>query len=154
MFEVKKKDDERCHWPKCDQVKGTLMHIWKSAYLRFHMNLICRRFLRTPFTFWDMRTWVTWNVCLQIFRNNRMLKISLLFKKFTNLRIKNSRLLRIRNAKFAKYCFYMNINILNDFHICISVPFTVLYASTVSLSELKTSRDLMTVSYSFYYNSV
>ena len=49
-----------------------------------------------------------------------MLKISLLFKKFWL--INNSRILRIRNAKFAGYCFYMNTNIEGDFQISISAP--------------------------------
>ena len=47
-----------------------------------------------------------------------MLKISLLFKKLTNLdTYNNSRILRIKNAKFSGYCFYMNTNIYEDFQI-------------------------------------
>ena len=49
-----------------------------------------------------------------------MLKISLLFKKFTNFRI-----IRIKNAKFSEYCFYMNTNMQGDFEICISVPLSM-----------------------------
>ena len=37
-------------------------------------------------------------------------------------RANNSRILRIKNAKFSEYCFYMNTNIQGDFQICISVP--------------------------------
>ena len=51
-----------------------------------------------------------------------MLKISLLSKKFTNFTGKNSRILRIKNAKFSGYHFYMNTNILGDFQICINEP--------------------------------
>ena len=51
-----------------------------------------------------------------------MLKISLLFKKFAKVMVNNSRILRIKNAKFSGYCFYVNKNILGDFQICISVP--------------------------------
>ena len=40
-----------------------------------------------------------------------MLKIRLLFKKNTNFLVNNLRILRIRNAKFPQYCFYMNLNI-------------------------------------------
>ena len=40
-----------------------------------------------------------------------MLKVSLTFKKFTNFKAKNSRILRIKNAKYLGYCFYMNRNI-------------------------------------------
>ena len=33
-------------------------------YLRLHMKIIFWRFhIKTHFTFWDMRTWVMWNVC-------------------------------------------------------------------------------------------
>ena len=32
-------------------------------YLRLHMKIICQRFrIKTPFTFWDRRTWDTWRV--------------------------------------------------------------------------------------------
>ena len=34
----------------------------------------------------------------------------------------NSRILRIKNAKFSGYYFYVNWNIQKDFQICISVP--------------------------------
>ena len=51
-----------------------------------------------------------------------MLKTSLLFKKLQTSRVNNSRILRIKNAKFSGYCFYMNRNIYGDFQICISVP--------------------------------
>ena len=51
-----------------------------------------------------------------------MLKISLLFEKFTNFTVNNSRIFRIKNRKFSENCFYMNTNIKGDFHICISVP--------------------------------
>ena len=50
-----------------------------------------------------------------------MLKISLLFKKNTNLPVNNSRILTIKNAKFSGYYLYINLNILGDFQICISV---------------------------------
>ena len=49
-----------------------------------------------------------------------MLKISLLFKKFTNFTGEGT--LRIKDSKFSGYCFDMNANILRDFQICISVP--------------------------------
>ena len=38
------------------------------------------------------------------------------------LRVNNSIILRIQNAKCSEYCFYMNTNIERDFQICISVP--------------------------------
>ena len=60
-------------WPftHFDAANGTPIQIWK--YLPPHMKIICWRFhIKTPFTFWDMRTWNMWKVCLQTFRNNRM----------------------------------------------------------------------------------
>ena len=59
-----------------------------------------------------------------------MLKISLLFKKFTNFTGKCAniyRILRIKNAKFPGYCFYINTNIYGDFQICISVPLMCIF---------------------------
>ena len=45
-------------------IKGTL---------RLHMKIICWRFhIKTPFTFWDMRTWGVWKVCLQTFINKKL----------------------------------------------------------------------------------
>ena len=38
------------------------------------------------------------------------------------LRVNNSRILIIKNAKPSGYYFYMNLNIWGDFQICISVP--------------------------------
>ena len=52
-----------------------------------------------------------------------MLKICQFFlKKLQTTWANNSRILRIKNAKFSGYCFYMNTNIYGDFQICISVP--------------------------------
>ena len=51
-----------------------------------------------------------------------MLKISLFLKHLQTSRVNNSRILRIKNAKFSGYCFYMNTNLYCDFQICISVP--------------------------------
>ena len=40
-------------------------------YLPLNMKVICWRFhIKGTFTFWDMRPWVMWKVCLQTFRNN------------------------------------------------------------------------------------
>ena len=38
------------------------------------------------------------------------------------LRVNNSRILTIKNAKFSGYYFYINLNIWGDFQFCISVP--------------------------------
>ena len=44
-----------------------------------------------------------------------------LFQKFTDFRANNSRILKIKNAKFSWYYFYKNTNIYEDFQISISV---------------------------------
>ena len=51
-----------------------------------------------------------------------MLTISLLFKKLQILRVNNSRIYAIKNAKFSRCYFHMNLNIWEDFQICISAP--------------------------------
>ena len=51
-----------------------------------------------------------------------MLKSILLFKKNTNF---NSRILRIKNAKFSGYYLYMNKKIQRGFQICISVSLVI-----------------------------
>ena len=56
-----------------------------------------------------------------------MLKLSLLFKKFTNFTGKYL-------ENFSGYCFYMNTNIQEDLQICISVPLTDIPATKISLS--------------------
>ena len=38
------------------------------------------------------------------------------------LRVNNSRILTIKNAKFSGCYFYLNFNIWKDFQICISIP--------------------------------
>ena len=55
-------------------IHGTLIADLKICqYLPLHMKIICQRFhIKAPFTFWDMRMWDMWKVCLQTFRNNRI----------------------------------------------------------------------------------
>ena len=46
--------------------------------------------------------------CLSVFDHSvtiELIKISLFFKKFANLRANNSRILRIKKAKLSGYCF-------------------------------------------------
>ena len=50
-----------------------------------------------------------------------MLKINLL-RDLQTSQVNSSTILRIKNAKFSVYRFYMNANIQGDFQICISVP--------------------------------
>ena len=39
-----------------------------------------------------------------------------------NLRVNNSRILKLKNEKFARYLFYKSTKIKEQFQICISVP--------------------------------
>ena len=80
--------------------------------------------ITTPFTFLDMRTLNIQNVCLQTYRKDRIRqKVAYFLRKIQTLRANNSRILKIKNAKFSGY-FYMNKNIWRDFQICISIPLT------------------------------
>ena len=81
--------------------------------LEVHMKIISWKFhIKTPFTFWDMRTWDMWKVCLQTLRNNGICwKLAYFLGNLRTSRANNSRILRIKNAKFSGYCFYMNANI-------------------------------------------
>ena len=49
-------------------------------------------------------------------------KVAYFLRKIQNLRVNNSKILRIQNVKFSGYYFHMNTNIWRDFEICISVP--------------------------------
>ena len=45
-----------------------------------------------------------------------------MLRKIQTLRVNNSRILMIQNAKLSGCYFYINLNIWGDFQICISVP--------------------------------
>ena len=86
------------------------------------MKIMCWRFhIKTPFTFRDIRTWDMWKVCLQTFTNIK-LKLAYFSRNLQTSWANNSTILRTKNAKFSRYCLYMNTNIYWDFEICISVP--------------------------------
>ena len=93
-------------------------------YVRLCIKIVSRRLrIITPFTLWDMRTLDLRNVCLQTYRNNRMRqKVAYFLRKIHTLPVNNSGILRIQNAKFSEYHFYMNADKWRDFQICISVP--------------------------------
>ena len=95
----------------------------KICKYRLYMKIICWRFhIKTAFSFWDIRTWY---VCLETFRINRIYqKLAYLLRNLHTSWLNNSRILRVKNAKFLGYCFYMNTNIQWDFQICIIVPLT------------------------------
>ena len=78
----------------------------------------------TPFIFFKYADFLNiQNVCLQIYRNNRIReKVAYFLRKIQTLQANNSRILKIQNAKFSGYYVYMNTNIWRDFQICISAP--------------------------------
>ena len=47
-------------------------------------------------------------------------------RKIQTLRVNNSRILEIKNAKFLGYYFHINLNIFWDFQIYISVPLNIM----------------------------
>ena len=77
------------------------------CYLRLHLKIICQRFhIIAPFNFWDISTRDIWNVCLQTYRNNRICyKVAYFLRKIQNTRVNNSKILRIKDAKFQVMIF-------------------------------------------------
>ena len=72
-----------------------------SQYLRLYMKVIGWRFhIKVPFTFWDMRAWGMWEVCLQTFnwlQTTDYVKTAYFLRGLKFLRVNNSRILRIKN---------------------------------------------------------
>ena len=103
--------------------------------LRLYVKIICWRF--------HIKHLLLFEICAReicqkfVYKHSEqknMLKISLLFKKFTNLRIKN--------AKFSEYCFYMNTNRFGFFQICISIPLRHLWTAASECSSSKKGRSV------------
>ena len=66
-----------------------------------------------------------------IHKQQNMSRINLyFFKNLRTSRVNNSRTLRLKNAKFSGYCFYMNTNIQGDSPIGISVPLRIFHVLT------------------------
>ena len=111
-------------------------------YLRLHIIIIIRWriHIKTPFTFWDMHTGGMWKVCLRALRNNSICqKLAYFLRNFKTSRVNNSRILRIKNAKFSGYYFYMNANISWDFQICICVP--VIFQKLINYTKSSSFHD-------------
>ena len=71
-------------------------------YLRLHVNITCWRFhIKTPFTFWDMRTCDMWKICLQTFRNNSFWYKHLNFAIYNRGNIPN--LCKMRSNRFQMF---------------------------------------------------
>ena len=107
---MKFSDDFRENRSKLIQLKGILMQIWKSANI---FVFICLRFhIKTRLTFWDMRLLNMWKVCLQTSRNNRTCwKLAYFLRNLQISWANKLKILRIKNAKFSRYCFFINGNI-------------------------------------------
>ena len=76
------------------------------------------------------------NICLQTYRNKRRcLKLVYFLRKIQTLRVSNSRILMIKNAKLSGYYFYMNFNIWGDFQIWISVPLSTYFVRVVTCTN-------------------
>ena len=70
----------------------------------------------TLFNFWDMRTWVMWNVFLQTFYKHSetisyVKKLAYFLINLQTSRINNTKIPRIKNARFSGYSLYMNRSI-------------------------------------------
>ena len=57
-------------------------------------------------------------------------KLAYCLRKIQTLRVNNSRILMIK--KFSGYYFHINLNILGDFQIYISVPLNILCLNNMS----------------------
>ena len=110
--------------------KDTPMRIWKSANIFVFMSKqynedftikhlllseICAREIYEKFVYKHSET------------IEYVKKFAYFLRNLQTLRTNNSRIPRIKNAKFSGYCFYMNTNIWGDFQICVRVSLTVQY---------------------------
>ena len=74
--------------------------------LSSHENNMSKIHIKTPFTFWDMRTWDMWNVCLQILRNNRIRwKLAYFLRNLRASLENDSRIFTIKKTKFFDIIF-------------------------------------------------
>ena len=105
------------------KVHGTLMQIWKSTdiFVKDIMPKVSN--YNSIFFFSYARPRYIKCLFINIQKQNNMLKkVAYFLRKTQTSRVNNSRILRIKNAKFSGYCLYINPNILWNFQICISVP--------------------------------
>ena len=71
-----------------------------------------------------------------------MLKLVYFLRKIQTLRVNNSRILTIKNAKLSGYYFYMSLNRMRDFQIRISVPLIPLMYVTMFRQKFNLLGDL------------
>ena len=86
-------------------------------YVRLHLKTIPWKFcIPNPKNYLVIYPQSFRNVCLQTYRNNRIRqKVAYFLRKIQTLWVNNSRILRIKNAKFSGFCFYMNTNVREIF---------------------------------------
>ena len=67
------------------------------------------------------------NLFTNIQKQQNISKLAYFLENLQTSRANNSRILRVKDAKFFGQCFYLNISIQGEFQICISVPLTEQY---------------------------
>ena len=79
---------------------------------------------------------------MTLISGNTFFQSSLLFKKNTDLRVNNLRILTIKNVEFSGYYFYMNTNVqeISDYYISVALKY-------------QTERRKTVLAFSFYFYS-
>ena len=79
---------------------------------------------------------------MALISGNTFFQSSLLFKKNTDLRVNNLRILTIKNVEFSGYYFYMNTNVqeISDYYISAALKY-------------QTERRKTVLAFSFYFYS-
>ena len=79
---------------------------------------------------------------MALISGNTFFQSSLLFKKNTDLRVNNLRILTIKNVEFSGYYFYMNTNVqeISDYYISVALKY-------------QTERRKTVLAFSFYFYS-
>ena len=102
------------------------MKIWQ--YFRLHLKIICWRFHIKNLSLFEICAREIWEKF--VYKHSETIgyvqKLAHFLRNLQTSRASNSRIHRIKNAKFSGYCFYMNNNIKGDFQICISVALSEL----------------------------
>ena len=109
---------------KSSNLKGTLMQIWKTANI---FVFIWRQYVE----YFILKHLVLFELCARemyekfVYKHSETIEyvktLNAFLRNLQTLQANNSRILRIKNAKFSGYCFYMNTKIKEDFQICIGV---------------------------------
>ena len=94
-------------------------------YVRLHLKTIPWKFrIPNPKNYLVIYPQSFRNVCLQTYRNNRIRqKVAYFLRKIQTLRVNNSRILRIKNAKFQSFVFIWiktYVEIFKSAFVCLS----------------------------------